>query len=588
MKSMKGLLIGMAFCMFTVGLIASEPLFISDIKMKENGHVIITSKGTNRVSEISKTGEIVKTWNIPNSPTGLVIHENKAYVTCFDDKINSSLVIVDLASDAVEEIKLSKHSGVNGPSLSNDGKSIYLCNKFHNSVSEFDIATKKVVREVEVLREPTGVIQSKDGKHLFVMNFLPAQRADLDYVGCDISVVDVNKFEKTKDIKLENGSNALRGMTLSPDGKYLFISHNLGRYTVPTSQLQQGWMNTSAVSVVNTGNLTFDGAIVVDEAERGAAGTWGVACDSKNLYVSHSGTHEISVIDYALLKEKYNAYPDKKALNYDLRFLYGIRKRVKLEGNGPRNFVVADGMIIAPTYFSDHINFYDSKSEELKSYQLNPERKESVAQIGEKMFNDAEYCFQNWQSCNGCHPGDGRTDGLNWDLMNDGVGNSKNCKSLLLSTETPPSMISGIRASGYVANRAGFKFIQFHEISEEQAKKIDAYIESLVAVPSPYLVDGELSELAKEGRKVFEKQRCDECHSGPYYTDLKMYRIGENVEFEKGWDTPTLIEVWRTAPYLFDGRAYTLKDVFGIQKHGIKKKISKSDLEALVEYVNSL
>ena len=35
------------------------------------------------------------------------------------------------------------------------------------------------------------------------------------------------------------------------------------------------------------------------------------------------------------------------------------------------------------------------------------------AQRGERYFNDAEYCFQNWQSCNGCHPGDGRTDGMN-------------------------------------------------------------------------------------------------------------------------------------------------------------------------------
>ena len=67
-----------------------------------------------------------------------------------------------------------------------------------------------------------------------------------------------------------------------------------------------------------------------------------------------------------------------------------------------------------------------------------------------------------------------------------------------------------------------------------------------------------------------------------------LHRIGEDIEFEQGWDTPTLIEVWRTAPYLFDGRAATMEEVFGVYKHGVDKKLSKTDLDALVEYVNSL
>ena len=53
---------------------------------------------------------------------------------------------------------------------------------------------------------------------------------------------------------------------------------------------------------------------------------------------------------------------------------------------------------------------------------------------------------------------------MNWDLMNDGVGNSKNCKSMLFSHVTPPNMISGIREHAERAVRAGFNFIQFFEI----------------------------------------------------------------------------------------------------------------------------
>ena len=68
-----------------------------------------------------------------------------------------------------------------------------------------------------------------------------------------------------------------------------------------------------------------------------------------------------------------------------------------------------------------------------------------------------------------------------------------------------------------------------------------------------------------------------------------MHVIGDDVEFEKGWDTPTLKEVWRTAPYLFDGRAATMQEVFTVYKHGLEKsKITPEEIDELVEYVNSL
>jgi cytochrome c peroxidase len=180
-------------------------------------------------------------------------------------------------------------------------------------------------------------------------------------------------------------------------------------------------------------------------------------------------------------------------------------------------------------------------------------------------------------------------DGLNWDLMNDGIGNPKNCKSLLYSHVTPPSMVSGIRKNAEIAVRAGFRLIQFFDIDEESAACVDEYLKALRPVPSPYLMDGKLSKKAEEGRKVFDKLKCGECHSGPYFTDLKMHRIGENIEFENGWDTPTLIEIWRTAPYLFSGSAATIEEVFTKFKHGIEQqKVSPKEIEALVEYINSL
>ena len=49
-------------------------------------------------------------------------------------------------------------------------------------------------------------------------------------------------------------------------------------------------MNTSAISIVNLATLNFEGAVLLDEPERGAAGIWDVKCTDDKIVVSHSGT----------------------------------------------------------------------------------------------------------------------------------------------------------------------------------------------------------------------------------------------------------------------------------------------------------
>jgi hypothetical protein len=57
-------------------------------------------------------------------------------------------------------------------------------------------------------------------------------------------------------------------------------------------------------------------------------------------------------------------------------------------------------------------------------------------------------------------------------------------------------------------------------------------------------------------------------------------------------DTPTLIECWRTAPYLHDGRAATMRDVLGEanpdDRHGRTSGLTPIELSDLAEYVLSL
>ncbi len=563
-----------------------KPYYTADIAITASGNILLANKGTSELRMLNRQGTSIVSWALDAPATGVVTHGNKAYVTC--SYAEGKLMAVDTEAHYDILFLTSTGMGACAPVVSHDGKKIYVCNRYKGTVSEVDASTGEVLREVKVLREPCAATLSADGKALYVNNFLPMQRADVEHVAAAVSVIDCESFQKTDDIRLCNGSNALRGITTSADGKYVFISHNLGRYQVPTSQLQQGWMNTNAISVIDAQRGAYIGAFPLDEPDRGAGGVWGIVCDGNHLVVSQSGTHDVSIIDYPKLIERLQGYENLAGLDHDLYFLRGIRQRVNISGNGPRNMALLGGELYLPTYFSDTLNIIDLEQQAIRTMAYNPGRVMSAVDRGEQAFNDAALCYQNWQSCNGCHPGEGRADGMNWDLMNDGIGNPKNCKSMLYAFQTPKCMISGIRDHAGLAVRAGYKFIQFCDVDEQIATDVDEYIRSLRPLPSPYLEDGQLSEKALEGKRVYEKQGCGACHSGEYYTDMRTHRIGENVEFEQGWDTPTLVEVWRTAPYLFDGRAATMFDVFYEHHHGIKGKISRRDAEALAEYVNSL
>jgi len=155
-------------------------------------------------------------------------------------------------------------------------------------------------------------------------------------------------------------------------------------------------------------------------------------------------------------------------------------------------------------------------------------------------------------------------------------------------------MSLGIRENAAAGVRAGLKFIQFAVRPEADALAIDAYLSKMKPVPSPYLVKGKLSPSAQRGQKVFKQAGCIACHSGRLYTDLQRYDMGMGEGLDKGkpFDTPTLAECWRTAPYFHDGRVSTMKEAFlkfnPDDKHGRTSKLSPRELDDLVDYVLSL
>jgi cytochrome c peroxidase len=317
--------------------------------------------------------------------------------------------------------------------------------------------------------------------------------------------------------------------------------------------------------------------------------------DDKTSNRWQSEYREISSIWLDIKKD-----PDKRSLlERDLGALHGagLIARISVPGKGPRGLALSpDGALLAvAAYFSGRVALIDTKEGKVAAtVALGPQPEPDAVRRGETIFHDATHCFQSWLSCATCHPEGGRADGLNWDLLNDGIGNPKNTKSLLLSHKTPPVMAHGIRENMETAVRAGMKFIQFTVRPEEDAQAIDEYLKVLEPVPSPRRANGKLSDSAKRGEMVFRKADCAGCHPGPLYTDMKSYDVGIGTGTEAGltFDTPTLIELWRTAPYLYDGRAVTMEEVLTKynpeDKHGKTSHLSKQEIADLVEYLLSL
>ena len=440
-------------------------------------------------------------------------------------------------------------------------------------------------------------------------------------MAASVTLIDTAANQPTN-IRLLNGSGSLRGVCVSPDGKFAYVAHILSRYQMPTTQLERGWMNTNALAIIDLAAKKLHNTVLLDDVDLGAANPWGVAttADGSKICVTHAGTHELSVIDAAGLLDKIAKVPvdedtARKAGRYDpsgnyssptaadipndLAFLVDLRERVALQGNGPRGLAVIGNKAYVGMYFTDNLSVVDlqekSRYRKVSSIPLGPPPQLTVQRRGEMFFHDADLCFQHWQSCSSCHP-DIRVDALNWDLMNDGMGNPKNTKSMLLTHRTPPSMATGVRGGGEAAVRAGITHIQFAVRPEEDAVAIDEFLKALEPVPSPYLVNGQLSEAAKRGKEVFfnEKVGCARCHPEPLYTDLKMHDVASRGQYDRrdDFDTPSLIECWRTAPYMHDGHYRTLKELIVEGKHGAKggdiSGLTEQQINDLVEFVLSL
>jgi len=603
------------------------------------------------------------------------------------DRTAGALGMIERASDrgndrVVREIKVGEQPG--GVVWSVDGQFAYVAEGMAGTVAEIDRAGR-IVRRLKVGPRPVGVavaprrgwllsadtaanavsvVQLADGREktrinvpcmpyflavasdedlAVVGNRLPAGDASDPAVSAVVSLIDLRSLCVAADIRLPSNSTNVCGVAVSSDGRWAYVVHNLARAMLTTEQIEYGWINANAMTVIDLPKRRRYATVLLDRFNGGAANPFGTAIspDGSTLWVTLSGTHQLGKVDLArlhvlLAKELPEVAADtnsddrgkpntaRGSMGYsdtwrigledptsvelvvsDLpveygqgRYLGGVFVRADLPGNGPRSVAVSpDGREVAVAmYYSGTVVLVDSAS--LKTRRVvavGSQPPADEARRGEMIFHDADYCFEQWLSCSTCHP-DGRADGLNWDLMNDGIGNPKNTRSLVLSDRTPPAMSRGVRPDMPTAASAGFEFLLFQEPEADALRAVEAYLRSLGPERSPWLVDGRLGREARRGKAIFDSPEvgCGRCHPGPLYTDLRMHDVGTGAAADESgrFDTPTLVDLWRTGPYLHHGRAAGLREVLTTMnpddRHGKTSHLSDDEIDALIEYLRSL
>ncbi len=558
----------------------------------------------------------------------LSLDGERAYVV---NQTSDSISVLDLAErEVIDELSVGPHPSAAAPSP--DGRTLYVTSRWGSALEVVDLEEKRVVRRIGTGYEPFGVSLSSDGRRLYVvesqsntvsiiatnsaetLHRVPVGR-DPRYVAetpdgarlivgnslsRDVSIIHVASGRVAETRTLER-SSILRDIVSSHDGRWAFVAHIVSHDEQMTLQMERGWIHSNGFSVLDLQEPGHGVTLLLDQLLVGAANPWGLALssDDRQLYVSLSGVHEVAIVDVekALgVVAAVKSPEDVVALRRDVEILEqrGIARRVDAGGIGPRGLALneARGELLVANYFSDSVAVLDSKSGEVAAViPLGPPQEMTLERRGEMLFNDARLCFQKWFSCASCHQEDATVDGLNWDLANDGLGNPKNAKSMHDVVDTPPEMWTGVRSDMDAAVQAGQRFLGFIPDPESHAALM-AYLGNSRRAPNPYR-DGDPGAL-RRGEQVFNRAKCAICHVAPEFTDLEMHDLdsANETDLRYRFDTPSLREVYRTGPYMHDGRAETLREVLTVfnpdDLHGRTSQLTEEELDDLVEYLRSL
>ncbi|MEK7282994.1 MAG: beta-propeller fold lactonase family protein, partial [Acidobacteriota bacterium] len=532
-----------------------------------------------------------------------------AYVS---DSDADAVVVVDLLKRAVAAT-LPAGFGPAGVALSPDGQTLFVANALGDDISVVDVARAAERARLAAGRSPYGAAASPDGSHVLVTNRLAAVARPTDPPTSEVTVVEARTGRIVARQMLRN-AHLLEGAAFVPPGDLALVAMVRPKNLVPALQVERGWMMTNGIAVIDlerrrTAQLPLDDedAFFADPSDVA------VTPDGRLAFVSHGGVDAVSVVDVAQLRGLLDETPDAGLEALANRLAASRRYVTKRIATGPNPRGLAaspDGRFVyVAERLGDTVGVIDVlRLERVAGIDLGGPRHVTLVRRGERVFNSARATLQRQFSCRSCHP-ENHADGLQYDFEPDGLGrNIVDNRTLLGLRGTGPFKWSGRNTSLYM--QCGIRFARFltrsQPFPDDDLNALVAFLSSLEPPRNRYRPSGGAgTEGQKRGREIFERavtrdgkpiaenNRCLTCHPGPLYSDRIKHDVASasQGDSEAAFDTPQLANLTMSPPYLHDGKARTLEEIWTLYSpedtHGVTNDLGKQGLNDLIEYLKA-
>jgi YVTN family beta-propeller protein len=582
---------------------------------KDGTKLFIVAQESNEILVVdTRERKVIKKIKVGTYPHTIILdsEEKKAYVS---NQWSDNVSVINLTTLSVVDT-LKTGNGPAGLSLSLDNRFLYIVNSFSSDISVIDLNTGDEKKRFTAGNNPTGAGLSRDGKFLYV----PSRRALIapygDTLKTELTIVDESK-QRVSERRIIESAYIMENIDFTPTGDLAIMTLIRPKNLVPSIQVERGWMMTYGIGIVDmkeNGKVT---QLLLDEPNAYYPDPFDIVIspNGKKAFISNSGVNIISVVDIDSVRsliaksspELLKTYSDN--LGISNRYVIG---RIKT-GSDPKGLTLSpDGKLLyVAEQLEDRVAVINTETlETINTIDLGGPKRITVARQGRRLFNNAGHTFQNQFDCYTCHP-DMHEDGLVYNMASKDMGrNLTNTLSLRDIRDTPPFKWNGKNQTVYKQDGMRFSTVltRTEQFSYKNLDAITAYIITGIKYPPnlQYNPDGNLTEAQLRGKAIFERtidntgkvipenNRCITCHPPPYFTNLKLASVGtlaasdDSIQF----DTPHLNNIFASPPYLHDGRAATLEEIWTLygkeDKHGLANDMTKNQLNDLVEYLKSL